>query len=225
MKRTPMKRVRHPKPTPRDCGYCGETFTPDRWQRAGKYCGSKCSGRAHSERVKAGYPPREEIERLYLDEGLSDRELGLRYGHSHQWAFELRKHYGIAGRAPQRGPKPLHERADRARWSIALKREERCRNCGAGGVFLHLHHAIPRSMCRATKYDLRNGLPLCGSCHPKWHCRTTTIYRDVFTEEEWEFLSSVQLTGQEIGPWLDERYPDRGQPFTAALENDARRAA
>ena len=28
-----------------------------------------------------------------------------------------------------------------------------------------------------------------------------------FTEEEWDFLVSVQLTGQRIEEWLNKRYP------------------
>lgn len=100
-------------------------------------------------------------------------------------------------------------RATGARWGIHLKPEQRCRACRKPARVLHLHHAIPRSMCAAVKHDLRNGLPLCPGCHDGWHHRRVTIYRDSFTAEEWAFLSSVTLTGQLIGPWLEERYPMR----------------
>jgi hypothetical protein len=96
---------------------------------------------------------------------------------------------------------------------VRQKGENRCRNCGkegSGGIFgLHLHHAIPRSMCRAINLDLRNGIPLCFDCHQGWHDRRVIIYRDVFTEEEWRFLTTVDLSGQVVGPWLDSHYPER----------------
>lgn len=219
MKRTELKRKRRETPQPRECGHCGETFKPHSSVQPGKFCSHRCSAQAKRAKVLAGYPPREEVVALYVVEGLSDKELGLRFGHSYQWAFLLREHYGIAGKKARPPKKPLHKKSDRARWSIDLKREEWCRNCGSPNHVLALHHAIPRSMCRAAKYDLRNGVPLCTTCHLGWHRRAVALYRDIFTEDEWAFISSVQLTGQEIGPWLDERYPER------VLESDLRKAA
>lgn len=63
--------------------------------------------------------------------------------------------------------------------------------------------------------EILNGLPLCTDCHMGWHRGYRTIYRDVFTPEEWAFLSSVQLTGELIGPWLDKRYPERPKEMAA----------
>lgn len=78
-------------------------------------------------------------------------------------------------------------------WGCSVKGEQECRNCGRNAH--HLHHA--------------NGLPLCEECHTGWHHGRVTIARDVFTDEEWEFLTGVDLTGQRIEAWLDDHYPPR----------------
>jgi hypothetical protein len=91
-------------------------------------------------------------------------------------------------------------------FNVRLKGEHCCRNCGSGGM-LHLHHIVPRSMCKSARRDLRNGVPLCPSCHSRWHACSITIYRDIFTAEEWAYVSSLRLLGQNIETWLDRRYP------------------
>ena len=151
---------------------------------------------------------------MVYGEKLSDSQIGARYSHSYEWARRVRNAYGLKAL-----PKPAHREIKHGRyvgaekWTVRNKGEDRCRACGkqpGSGVFgLHLHHVIPRSMWRDGKQDLRNGIPLCFDCHQGWHDRRITIYRDVFTAEEWSFLSSVQLLGQRIGPWLDANYPNR----------------
>lgn len=112
---------------------------------------------------------------------------------------------------PKQPPKSrVGQRELQRRFNVRLKGEASCRNCGAAG-HLHLHHAIPRSVCKEVRLDLRNGIPLCPSCHARWHQRTLVIYRDVFTSEEWEFLCSVELLGQRTSAWLDDHYPAREQ--------------
>lgn len=91
-------------------------------------------------------------------------------------------------------------------WSVLLKGDDCCRVCGSARG-LHLHHVIPRSKSRAARRDLRNGLTLCSSCHAKWHRHSLVIHRDVFTQEEWGYISSVQIIGQRIEAWLDDHYP------------------
>lgn len=95
-------------------------------------------------------------------------------------------------------------------WSVSKKGEDRCRNCGIGGVGLHLHHAVPRSLSRTGRSDLRNGIPLCPSCHKKWHSGMP-IDRNVFTATEWAFLEEI---APNIG-WLARRYP-RTRPESEA---------
>jgi endogenous inhibitor of DNA gyrase (YacG/DUF329 family) len=107
-------------------------------------------------------------------------------------------------------------------FNVRLKGETCCRNCGAEATAvlpLHLHHAVPRSMCKAGRRDLRNGITLCHACHMGWHYRTRPIYRDLFTEAEWSFISSLELLGQNITAWLEDRYPER--PPLTLFEGEA----
>jgi hypothetical protein len=101
-----------------------------------------------------------------------------------------------------------------ARWRVRHKGEDSCRNCGSRDG-LQLHHAIPRGKYRAGRAELLNGLPLCLVCHTGWHGKSVTIYRDVFTLDEWEWLSSQQLTGERMDAWLDRHYPARTQEEAA----------
>ena len=191
-------------PAERPCGWCEESFQPHPSATEKRYCSVKCGAQARRQRVIDKYPPRDQVVALYVDEGLTDQELGRHFGHSAQWAMLLRRHYGIAGRPAGKKRKPRRKLSDRNRWAIKLKPEERCRNCQREGGPLHLHHAVPRSLAPAGKYDLRNGVPLCVRCHMGWHNRTVVIHRDVFTDAEWAFVRTL------IGPfWLDQRYPTR----------------
>lgn len=201
--------------TIRPCAHCGDDFEARQEHSTfkRKYCSPRCVGLAQTARAVASYPPKAEVERLYIAEGLSDIELGRRFGHSYQWAFKMRRHYGIAGASiPDKIRKPLRRKNDRSRWGIHLKREPVCRACKQPPDELrplNLHHAIPRSLAPSIKYDLRNGLPLCAACHLAWHRRELTIYRDVFTEEEWSFLSTLTFQGFNPEAWLEKRYPAR----------------
>lgn len=92
--------------------------------------------------------------------------------------------------------------------NLKAKGEGCCRACGST-QHLHLHHVIPRSMWRRGITELLNCIPLCVVCHTGWHRRWRTIYRDVFTPEEWAFISAADLLGQNVTAWLDDRYPAR----------------
>lgn len=72
---------------------------------------------------------------------------------------------------------------------------------------MQLHHIVPRGKWKGGTADLRNALPLCFACHHGWHSHKVTIYREILSAEEWEFVSGAQLTGQRIEAWLDDRYP------------------
>lgn len=104
-------------------------------------------------------------------------------------------------------------------WRKQAKGEYACRNCGSR-EWVQLHHAIPRSKWKAGEADLRNALPLCHDCHMGWHHRKMVIYRDIFKEEEWKFLCSATPTGENIGPWLDARYPARPLVDYEAADDD-----
>jgi hypothetical protein len=200
---------------------CGELYVPDdRRTHPQRFCSIACSSENRAARQRALYPSEEDMRRFVYDEKLSDAQIGAQFGHSYEWARLVRNHYGLKAL-----PKPPHREIKHGRyigegrWNVGAKGEAVCRACGAtargAGPLgqLHLHHAIPRSMCRATKTDLRNGLPLCWACHSGWHERRVVVYRDAFTAVEWAFLQGVELLGQQVGPWLDANYPDRGRPF------------
>lgn len=199
----------------RNCAYCGERFYDEQARASGgqRYCSQRCFGDSLSERRQRDYPSRDQLAREYGEEGLSLAALGKRHGHTYTWAAKALKTRGVETRsqreAARRKAKPLHRLSDRKRWGIHLKPSDWCRNCGTTGVTLHLHHVIPRSKSHAAKYDLRNGLQLCGTCHAGWHRRRTVIYREIFTGEEWAFISTVELLGQSVEVWLEERYPER----------------
>lgn len=100
-----------------------------------------------------------------------------------------------------------HERDLLNVFNLKAKGEECCRNCGSGDN-LQLHHAIPRSVgTKESRLNLLNGIPLCASCHQSWHRGWLVICRSVFKEDEWEYLSSVQMTGRVTEAWLDKHYP------------------
>ena len=62
-------------------------------------------------------------------------------------------------------PKTLKNKADKL-WSFIIRSEGFCRRCGRqpGEITLQAAHIISRSYT-ATRWDLRNGLPLCLGCH------------------------------------------------------------
>lgn len=80
-----------------------------------------------------------------------------------------------------------------------------CANCG--GRASDTHHAAPRSLCPAGRFEGLNFIRLCHACHMGWHDRSTIIYRDVFSDKQWDWLSGH--VGQ---PWLDRWYPTRLTP-------------
>jgi hypothetical protein len=200
------------------CRQCDEPFEALKEYRgfSRSYCSRDCAAAARAARKREAWPSEEEMRRLYIDEGLSDLEVGKRFGRSYHWSFHVRRAYGIVGasigdRATTHG-RSRGESVIRRAFNINLKGEARCRNCRSSGP-LNLHHAIPRSMSRAAQKELLNGLPLCVGCHMGWHRRCVVIYRDAFTEEEWAYLLTVEIRGQVTEVWLDQRYPDRGLPF------------
>ena len=103
---------------------------------------------------------------------------------------------GDRKRSPiKRSPEP-HRLAG---FTLAEKGEQHCRACGA--VATELHHAVPRSLSRIGRDDLRNGLPLCAEHHRRWHAGYP-LPRSIFTADEWAFVCEL------IGPgWLARRYP------------------
>lgn len=185
-----------------DCGWCREPFeVQGHYQKLErKYCSPACSVAANRALIVSQYPPREEVERLY-EHGMSDRDVGRWFDRSNMWASRVRHHYGLNTNPSRKRVYPAKQPS--SRFNINSKREGACRNCKKAGV-LHLHHIVPRDLSVAGEKDLRNGVPLCPSCHSGWHVGQVNLYRDIFTEDEWACISSLIDAA-----WLDERYPSR----------------
>lgn len=174
------------------CAVCGREFERRASETKRRYCSRECWRRS-----RIGVPMRTETRQRLSRDRQGARNPAYRHG----------RRVGVA---------EIYKA-----FNLRLKGATCCRNCGRTEP-LNLHHALPRSLYRAGRTELLNGLPLCIRCHNGWHRKTTTIYRDVFTAEEWAYLSSAELTGQRIEAWLDDHYPDRGRPFTvlSRLEHD-----
>lgn len=69
-----------------------------------------------------------------------------------------------------------------------------CAKCGTHER-LHYHHVVPRRRSLKLRWDPRNGLVLCVSCHRWWH--------------EYPI---------ESGPWFQANWPERWQQLIAARE-------
>lgn len=96
-------------------------------------------------------------------------------------------------RPPSRGWKPTAQ--------CEVKRGNRCRVCGIGGI-LHLHHIVPRSLSGAGRDDPDNLMGLCYACHAGFHSGGT-IPRSVLTVKE---LDALERYAPSVG-WLARRYP------------------
>jgi hypothetical protein len=166
-----------------------------------KFCSPACTYQAASERATSSYPPREEVVRLYVEEGLTDLQLGRHFGRSNMWAFKLRHHYGIPARPKRKvnsKGKPNH-----LNWSLKLKGEFVCRSCGCEAV--HLHHIVPRSKTTQGRLEVEtNGMPLCFACHRGWHDGRVIIFRDRLRPQELAW--AIRFAGP---LWVELKYPYR----------------
>ncbi len=216
---------------PRPCAQCGKIYQPVGNAPSRRFCTRQCFNEYRMRRISriceecgGEFQAREsEIARgggKYCTRACWRKNAGLT---DEQYAANADK-MSVARRGAA-NPAYKHGRdGNRARlkyFSLALKGESSCRNCGSSDL-LQLHHAIPRSMSAAARDEILNGVPLCVRCHMSWHRRgKVTLYRDIFTVEEWNYLCSVELVGQLTAAWLDDRYPPR--PGLVGIEEARRR--
>lgn len=121
-----MKPVAQRTGKTRTCPQCRREFpaTQEHVNYARKFCSSRCAGDAARAKARAKWPPRDEVERLYCEEGLSDRALGAHFGFSYQWALKVRKAYGIsASDKPHRDP--VRYRSSQGYWRVGDEYEHR----------------------------------------------------------------------------------------------------
>lgn len=166
----------------RICAQCGEGFKRHQRGPTTRYCSWRC-------RDIARYGP----ELKLTCKGCGSTFVKRR--ENHLWCSQK---CAIAARHKVRNPSGSLTPND---WSLKLKGEHVCRNCGQRAD--HLHHIVPRSKSTLGRVDWRrNGLPLCRACHRGWHNRTVTLYRGCLSEEEAAFASALG------GPlWIDRNYP------------------
>lgn len=205
----------------RVCPECDQEFQSRGESRsyAQRFCSRECGWANRTRRKRATWPSEQEMRRMVYEDKLSDSKIGELFGHSYEWARQVRNAYRIAAlpKPPHREVK--HDRySGRTAFSAKAKREGRCRNCGKvpTGVgplgAIHAHHAIPRSTWKAGKADPRNCIPLCFDCHQGWHDHRVRVWRHAFTPDEWAFLRTAEI-GQNIDYWLDINYPYEDAPL------------
>jgi hypothetical protein len=52
--------------------------------------------------------------------------------------------------------------------SLVKERDKKCTECGSV-YYLHAHHIKQYKSHPELRYDVNNGITLCGNCHRKWH--------------------------------------------------------
>lgn len=207
-RRTPLKqggrRGRARTGTEIPCAACGKSFYVPGWRltKGAKYCSLACRPQSSSSRKAvncatcgrpfSATPTQIAKGKKYCSRACMGRGIGSQRKGARNPAWKGRDTTGSIYRV----------------FNLKLKGEDRCRNCGSSHS-LHLHHIVPRSMCKRARRELRNGMPLCAACHARWHAQSITIYRDLMTAEEWAYVSTLDLLGQNIGAWLDAHYPVR----------------
>lgn len=196
------------EPREKLCSGCGTTFTPK--QSMQKYCSSPCANAATALRRGGKGKPRPQRRnrvRRNCDHCGTSFERTAGDTKRGQGRYCSRECFYAALRSDSIDGEKARASDYRHTFNLRLKGETRCRCCSKRAA--HLHHAVPRSLSRQGCTDLRNGLPLCPTCHQGWHYRTLTIYRDAFEPEELVFIRSLTDTGRNIDAWLDDRYPER----------------
>ncbi|MCW3018625.1 MAG: hypothetical protein JWN10_933 [Solirubrobacterales bacterium] len=163
------------------CAHCGTGFKRRRRGVAAKYCSLRC-------RDTARYGPKAAVVCA------CGRSFNKRRP-NHRWCSQTCANKFRQRRRKSTGLTP-------SEWSLGLKGESCCRNCGAKAA--HLHHIVPRSRSRAARSNWRrNGLPLCFDCHRGWHDRAVAIAHSKLSDEEFAF--AVDLVGAQ---WVERNYPD-----------------
>lgn len=201
------------------CGSCGQTMFLREKELARKFCSIECN--ANDKRT--GRTPNRICK--WCSKPFYGKPHHIEAGYAHWCSQRCMNKSGWIERTRERNqdragtknPNFKHGKKigkNVSGWGIS-KKPGPCRSCGGPGE--HLHHAVPRSKAQQAKRDLRNGIQLCASCHQRWHMGAV-IRREVFTQEEWDYISSIELTGERIEEWLDRRYPSAASIAALALD-------
>lgn len=80
-------------------------------------------------------------------------------------------------------------------WSTRIKlRDQHCLRCGTTEKKLEAAHIIGRT-CRATRWDLNNGLTLCFTCHQNYdqHRKGMPDWVKEYVGDKWDELHQIEL--------------------------------
>jgi len=98
---------------------------------------------------------------------------------------------------PRDKRKTLRNRADKLYQSVGLKLNPICECCGKPAT--ELHHFIPKSLSTALRYDLKNGISLCRSCHFRHHSRfDPAIYEQMTANKSAEWFEYIKANRNKI---------------------------
>jgi len=136
------------------------------------------------ETIQARMPKKDELERKYINEGMTQREIAKYYGVSHGAIFELihehddiplksrsgETHYNWKGGITSEKVKKHNDFLKSPEYhgwrDIIFKRDDyTCQQCGVSGVLVHAHHILPYRDYPELVLDPDNGITLCKSCH------------------------------------------------------------
>ena len=107
-----------------------------------------------------------------------------------QGRFNIKR--GEMKKKPSR--KTLVKKADDL-WRNIIKVNGKCEWCGSSGGVLHAHHIMGRSR-QSLRWDLRNGVCLCYSCHTPYGAHSPNaakveqylIWIKSYRPEDWKYL-------------------------------------
>ena len=73
-------------------------------------------------------------------------------------------------------------KADRLYQEQGMKDNPRCLICNKPANCLH--HFIPKSVCAALRYEIKNGIPICAGCHLRLHSSGDPEYEQIIIRKK-----------------------------------------
>ena len=106
------------------------------------------------------------------------------------------------------------EQAEAFKMSVA---NSPCAVCGR--YHFHAHHVVyQQHLPAASRWDIRNALPVCSDCHERHHNGSRRIPRSCLTKQNVWFAREVLGGGADY--YLDRHYPGALASSSSAPNND-----
>jgi 5-methylcytosine-specific restriction endonuclease McrA len=146
----------------RICQYCGVGFM-GRHDRLGKFCSKSCTAKANAR-------PKNTIVLVCQECGKEYNVQPCRANSSRYCSCACRgKNMPRGENAPNWKGGVSNRTQDAKNWAAAvILRDEFCQECGAD-TNLQAHHIESWGSAPDKRYDLDNGITLCGKCHSRKH--------------------------------------------------------